>query len=456
MHAKINTKEVIPSAKRLIKSLRDLGYTFSSAISDLIDNSIQAGSTGIYIDIEMKGVNSFIRIADNGYGMTLSQLEEAMRYGSDNDYSLDNNLGKFGLGLKTASFSQCRRFSVATRSMSDRQKIIHSFAWDLAHIEKTNKWEILELDNKIRDFVVQNYLKDNTGTVVLWQYLDRVIEATDDDNKADKIILKLHRELEEHLSMVFHRFLAGEVPDSKIKIYLNDVEIIPWDPFVRNEKKTQELPSKKIPVEIDGIKCTVSLQPYILPNQDDFSSKGAFDKASGPNKWNNQQGFYIYRSNRLIQSGGWSRLRAADEHTKLARIALDFTPHLDDAFKINVAKMKVQIPQQIKDQVDAFVKPVVKHAREIYDKSGKEEKPIKKEHQVTHSPHETTHTSTGVIKESVNPVQLHLFGGNDARSNSGMKWTLKEIQSELEKIAYEEERPIIKKVFKRFADTLKN
>jgi anti-sigma regulatory factor (Ser/Thr protein kinase) len=93
-------REVIPSAKRLIKSLRDLGYTFSSAISDLIDNSIQAGATEIHIDAELKGVNSFIRIADNGYGMTLSQLEEAMRYGAENEYNIVNNLGKFGLGMK--------------------------------------------------------------------------------------------------------------------------------------------------------------------------------------------------------------------------------------------------------------------------------------------------------------------------------------------------------------------
>lgn len=453
MPSQVSSREVIPSAKRLIKSLRDLGYTFSSAVSDLIDNSIQAEATEIYIDIEMKGVNSYIRIADNGYGMTLTQLEEAMRYGSDNEYNVENNLGKFGLGLKTSSFSQCRRFSVATRSMSDRQKIIHSFAWDLAHIEKTNKWEILELDNKTRDFVVQHYLKDNTGTVVLWQYLDRVIEATGDDEKANKIILKLHRELEEHLSMVFHRFLAGEVPNSKIKIYLNDNELTPWDPFVRSEKKLQELSAKKIPLEIDGHKCTVSLQPYILPTQNDFSSKEAFDKASGPNKWNQQQGFYIYRSNRLIQSGGWSRLRAADEHTKLTRIALDFTPRLDDAFKINVAKMKVQIPQQIKEQVEEIIRPVVKASRDIYDKSEKDSKPAAKNNQ------------TVQIPQNINTVQLHNSATDMANtghpdivnhSTTDKKWSLAELQSELEKIADKKERVVINKVFKRFSDSLRN
>jgi len=454
MTPKFNSREVIPSAKRLINSLRDLGYTFSSAVSDLIDNSIQAGATEIYIDIEMKGVNSYLRIADNGYGMTLIQLEEAMRYGSDNDYNVENNLGKFGLGLKTASFSQCRRFSVATRSMSDRQKIIHSFAWDLAHIEKTNKWEILELDNKTRDFVIQNYLKDSTGTVVLWQYLDRVIESANDDEKANKIILKLHRELEEHLSMVFHRFLAGEVPDSKIKIFLNDIELTPWDPFVRCEKNLLELSAKKIPLEVDGHKCTVSLQPYILPSQDNFSSKEAFDRASGPNKWNQQQGFYIYRSNRLIQSGGWSRLRAVDEHTKLARIALDFSPHLDDAFKINVAKMKVQIPQQIKEEVDSFVKQITKTAREIYDKNNKEPKPINKMHQ---SSIIRQHISGG---QSVNTPEDNtlkkVYQSPALNPQLEKKWSLDEIKSELEKIADKKERVVINKVFKRFSDSLKN
>ena len=401
----------------------------------------------------MKGIDSFIRIADNGYGMTRAQLEEAMRYGAENEYNADNNLGKFGLGLKTASFSQCRRFSVATRSVSDRQKIIHSFAWDLAHIDKTNRWEILELDNKTRDFVIQNYLKDNTGTVVLWQYLDRITEKTDDDSKANRIILKLHRELEEHLSMVFHRFMSGEVPDSKIKIYLNDNELIPWDPFVRNQEKTKELPSKKIPLIIDGIKSTVSLQPYILPNQNEFSSKDAFDKASGPNKWNHQQGFYIYRSNRMIQSGGWSRIRSADEHTKLARIALDFTPHLDDAFKINVAKMKVQIPQQIKEEVESYVKFVVKEARDKYDKKDKGL-------QANKASYHSDYTSHGIPSKKMDKVentnQASFSGSNSTIFNSTRRWTLDEIQYELEKIADEDEKIIIRHIFKRFAESLVN
>ena len=85
-------------------------------------------------------------------------------------------------------------------------------------------------------------------------------------------------------------------------------------------------------------------KPFVVPHQADFSSAEAHAAAAGPLRWNRQQGFYVYRADRMIQSGGWSNLRTLDEHSKLARVALSFDPRLDDAFRINVAKMRVQLP----------------------------------------------------------------------------------------------------------------
>jgi len=359
--------EVIPSAKRLIRSLRDMGYDFSQAIADVVDNSIEAEAALVAIDVEFDGDDSWVRIADNGVGMKPEQLREAMRYGAERQYA-DDDLGKFGLGLKTASMSQCQCLSVASRWNPDRADIA-AYSWDLDHIEKTNRWEILPLVREDLGKSIREPLKDTVGTVVLWQRIDRILGYKHPYGEASrKRLSQTCREIESHLGMVFHRFLSGETGGKRLKLLLNGNEIKPWDPFCRAEGKTKPLQTVSIPIEYEGVAGNVLLEPFVLPHQDDFSSSEAFGNATGPANWNQQQGFYIYRAGRMIQSGGWSNLRTVDEHTKLARIAISFAPALDEAFKINVAKMRVQMPSSIRDAIREAVVPVVKLAREIYDR----------------------------------------------------------------------------------------
>lgn len=360
--------EVIPSAKRLIKSLRDMGYDFAQAIADVVDNSIEAKATVVAIDVEFDGDDSWVRISDNGVGMKPDQLREAMRYGAERDYDADD-LGKFGLGLKTASMSQCQCLSVASRWNPDRADIT-AYSWDLAHIERTNRWEILPLDRNGVGPTIRNPLNETTGTVVLWRRLDRILGYKHPFGEAArKRLSQICREIEIHLGMVFHRFLTGEIRGRRFKLLVNGNEVLAWDPFCRTEQKTKSLQSVRVPLEHEGISGEVLFEPFILPHKDDFSSPEVFDRAGGPANWNQQQGFYIYRAGRMIQSGGWSNLRAPDEHTKLARVAVSFSPKLDEAFKINVAKMRVQMPAQIREEVKiGIVAPLVKLAREVYDR----------------------------------------------------------------------------------------
>jgi anti-sigma regulatory factor (Ser/Thr protein kinase) len=360
------TVELIPAARRLMTSLRDMGYEFTTAVADLVDNSVEAGATRVVIDIEFEGENSWVRIADNGAGMTSAALREAMRYGSSRDYA-EEDLGKFGLGLKVASLSQCQRLTVASRTSRSRAEI-GAYCWDLAHIETTNRWELLPVTRRDDSPPVHSLLKESVGTVVLWQKLDRILGYQDPGGEsARRRLAAMCRDVEGHLAMVFHRFLDGEAKGRrKLQILVNGRAIGSWDPFARSEPATKRLDPASIPVRLDHMRGVLLLEPFILPHQSEFSSADSFRRASGPANWNQQQGFYVYRADRLIQSGGWCRIRTLDEHTKLARVALRFSPQLDDAFRVNVSKMRVQLPATMRDLIIEAISPVTKLANDRY------------------------------------------------------------------------------------------
>jgi histidine kinase/DNA gyrase B/HSP90-like ATPase len=363
---------LIPSARRLVESLRDIGYDLPSAIADLIDNSIAAQATEVGVDLAFHGEDSWVRIWDNGTGMPVQVLNEAMRYGTRREYS-DRDLGKFGLGLKTASMSQCRRLTVATRSDPNR-KAVEIRQWDLGYIEERDDWEVLRISPADARPELLEPLRGHPGTVVLWEQLDRVLKYKLPSGLwALDGFARLCRETEDHLAMVFHRFMSSEAKRTlPLKIFVNGNQISPWDPFARSEAHTQKnLPKQTLKLVSDGETHSVTVQPYILPTEVQFSSSLAHKRAEGPRKWNYQQGFYIYRNDRMIQSGGWNRLRAPDEHTKLARIALSFNPDADAAFSLNVSKMQVKLPDQLRSELTALASTYARMADAAYrQKSG--------------------------------------------------------------------------------------
>jgi hypothetical protein len=355
---------VVPSARRLVQSLRDLGYELPDAVADIVDNSIAARATKVWVDVGFEADDSWIRITDNGKGMPGAVLTEAMRFGSETRYDLDD-LGKYGLGLKTASTSQCRRLTVATRHANGPGRTeVRRF--DLDEVIKRNEWDIERLRmDECRPELLEP-LNGHKGTVVMWERLDRVLRFAR-PGAAENWLLRLCREMERHLAMVFHRFLAGEAGRKlPLKIYVNDNPIEPWDPYCRDELKTKEFEPRKLMIESGGETHAIRVEPFILPNKSQFSDVKAFEDAGGPKKWNRQQGFYIYRGDRMIQSGGWNRLRAPDEHTKLARVAVLFERDADDEFDINVSKMRVSLPADLRDEFEKIATDVAKRANEAY------------------------------------------------------------------------------------------
>lgn len=360
----VRVQEIPPAAARTITSFRDIGYDLPRAIADIVDNSISANATNVDVTLSFGGSQSWIRIADNGDGMDAEALLEAMRYGSEREYDYED-LGRFGFGLKTASTSQCQRVTVASRH--DLNHEIEIRCLDLDHIERTNRWEVIVIDTDgAVDHLVEP-IREAPGTVVLWEHLDRVLEYKDPFGVwAQRRMLTFAEEIDQHLAMVFHRFLDGEVAGKHLTISVNDSEVRAWDPFCRDEVDTTELSSSDIRIASSDGLGIVSVRAFVLPPQGKFSSPSAWRQASGPAKWNRQQGLYIYRANRLIQPGGWNRMRTTEEHNKLARIALDFFPDLDTAFSINIMKASVQLPEELREHLKPVIAATVREANNRY------------------------------------------------------------------------------------------
>lgn len=387
----MKTLKTDPGAKRLVESLRNMGYDCATAIADIVDNSISADASEIYIDIIPKQdarLNTLpkqdfhpaaIIIADNGKGMDRDELHEAMRFGTFQKHPL-SDLGKYGLGLKTASLSQCRVLTVTSKakSASGIRPRRHCMRWDIDHVYETNEWELLvpeedELNTWEKE-TLNHEVSGENGTVVIWTNLDGALSLLSSNiiREREKLLAHLIEEVGSHLKMIFHRFMQGSVTGRrKLNIYLCGEPLVPWDPFCRDEK-TEELDIlhlKVISTEADGSKLeeTVTVSPFVLPRQDEFSSDSAWTNASGQKNWNQLQGFYFYRNNRLLQAGGWNRLRTPDEHTKLLRVAVDFPGELDRTFAINITKMRASIPAEIRSDVESNVSAWAKTARARYD-----------------------------------------------------------------------------------------
>jgi hypothetical protein len=363
--------DVAPSAARLTGSLRDIGYDFSTAVADIVDNSIAAGATRVEIMVEYDGAESRVFIADDGRGMSPHAVLEALRFGTRRSYER-GDLGRYGLGLKTASLSQCRVLTVVSRGT---KSVVRTCArsLDLDLIEEWDQWAIV--DPSSTDEMVERarrWLSEGTGTVVLWQNLDRVLpENRPEGGWARRRLETLATRAAEHLGIVFHRFLEGVAGRPQLVITVNGQKVCPWDPFAPDEQSTVELSAQRFEIEAAGATGHVRLRRFVLPSRDRFTSAVEFERLSGPMNWNRQQGLYIYRAERLVQWGGWGGIRGIDEHTKLARAALEFDTDLDSAFNINVAKMRVTLPPPLRQLLEAPVNELCVLADDAYRKTSR-------------------------------------------------------------------------------------
>jgi hypothetical protein len=352
-----------PYAPTLIESTRAIGYSLESAVADIIDNSVAAGASKV--DLFFFPVDEeYIAILDNGNGMTESEVNMAMQYGSKNPLEQrgENDLGRFGLGLKTASLSQSSILTVVTK----QNEVLLARRWDINYVKETGHWTLLVLEEKdIMELPhIENLLEYKTGTLVIWQELDRL--------KAGEIYFEqsLGRKVDlvrEHLALVFHRYLSGESGLKKLSIQINFEKIVPIDPFL-TLKSVQAMDDETLIIK--GKK--ISIRPYILPHISKMTSE-EIKMLGGKEGLRKLQGFYVYRNKRLLVWGTWFRMMRQGEMSKLARIRVDIPNDLDDLWTLDIKKSSAIPPAEVRINLKSVVDRLAEKSKRTWTYRGKKE-----------------------------------------------------------------------------------
>jgi hypothetical protein len=359
MTAKIRTAP--PRATAMLESLRGLGYSTAAALADIVDNSISAGASEVRIEFQWDGPNSRVLILDDGRGMSDPELEGAMRLGERNPLATReaHDLGRFGMGLKTASLSQCRRLTVASVKGGERSCL----RWDLDELaaDPQSEWLLFEGPAEGSERHLSCLEGRTAGTLVLWEKLDRIVTSgyTSDD------FGDLIDNVESHLAMVFHRLLQG--PRARLRLRINNRQVSPWDPFMTGH------PAKpwSSPVAQQGTDSGLVLaQCHVLPHRDRLSND-EFEANAGPAGWTAQQGFYVYRNERLLVAGGWLGLGSSkawnrEEAHRLARIRLDIPNTADADWKLDIRKSTARPPVSLRPWLMALAENTRDRARRVF------------------------------------------------------------------------------------------
>lgn len=345
-----------PNPKSTINSYRSFGYNLSTAIADIIDNSISANANEISILYKWYGQDSFIAIKDNGNGMNKEELVIAMTPGSKDpeDERSEKDLGRFGMGLKTASFSQCKRLTCVSK------KVNYSTikrCWDIDFINDTEEWQLLDY---ISD---SNFLNEintqKSGTLVLWEKLDRIVGKAESNNESVKNAFYQEMEnVQEHLSLVFHKFIESK----RIKIYFQNQEIEAFNPFLLNLNPKPEM---GLTEKFQNVEVTY----FVLPHMSEIG-KEEYDKTGGSLGWFQQQGFYVYRGDRLLVAGDWLGLEKKRDYAKLARISVNFSNSNDFNWNLDIKKSTATPPIEIRRELLRIAKIAIMKSAKIYNWRG--------------------------------------------------------------------------------------
>lgn len=343
-----------PSAAPVIQALRSLGYNAKTAVADLIDNSLDAKASEISLFFDYYGNDGMIRIIDNGIGMNEDQLQLAMNIGSKDPRQNrePEELGRFGMGLKTASFSLGKRLSVLTK----QDGIYYERCWDLDYVSERNEWELF---TKIPDEVRLNIgdIDGRNGTIICIDKLDRFMGAGTDKTIQENSFFTKVRRIHYHLEFIFHSLIES----NKVEIFANGDRVDPWDPFMSSHSSTIE--GEMQVIRINGHR--VKVKYFILPHAS-YLNEQEYKKAGGYKGWRDQQGFYIYRENRLLYYGDWLGMFQKDVSSQLVRIRVDLPNTADIDWQVDIKKSSVIPPDEAKKRLESISKLARRISRDIF------------------------------------------------------------------------------------------
>ena len=357
------TEEHVPPQPHLMESMRAVGYSLEAAIADLVDNSITASASYINISFASEP-EDFVAVLDDGQGMSREVAREAMRLAarSSCEQRSATDLGRFGLGLKTASLSQCRDLTVVTKTQAG----VVAYSWNLDYLVGEGTWSLISLDETEVAHLpcVDRLLALETGTLVLWRELDQLrVHAGESAAGLDDAMTGVR----DHLGLVFHRFIGDT--RNPLTIMLNSRAITAVDPFLSGHRRTQRLPSESF--EIEG--TTVTVQPYTVPR---LSTLSAADRArlQVPGQLRDSQGFYIYRARRLVIWGTWFRILPRQDMAKLSRVQVDIPNSLDHLWALDIKKATAQPPPEVRRRLKKFAERVTVPSKNTLSWQGRKEK----------------------------------------------------------------------------------
>jgi len=398
------TEILPPDPGRMIEGLRDTGYEFNTAVADIIDNSIAAKATVVDVRINMDFRGQVrVSVADNGIGMDRVELLNAMKYGSQRRDD-PASLGKFGLGLKTASTAFCRRLSVLSRPAHDPRPL--QATWDLDHVVDVRNWELL-LPTPDADGLKQleTIAPDHSGTVVLWDKIDRLFPREYKDPAgmpARNALEKIRAALSQHIAMVYQRFLDPQDKRApNVSISLNGDPIEAWDPYCIGES---ELVAKEDqPVELaDGTEATFTVRAFVLPRREEFSNAEAAKLARITN---DRQGIYIYREQRLIHDADWLGMFQKEPHFSLIRVEFSFDHRLDDAFYVDIKKSRILLNEDLWNWMRDEFLPAPRRAAEQRSRKGQRQKVTDK----SKNAHDSSNANIGSKEEDLDTANVRVL-----------------------------------------------
>ena len=367
---------VPPEAETLLEAMRAMGYSVGTALADLIDNSIAARATRVSVTFRDRRIcEPYLAVLDNGQGMSGHDLIEAMRHGSRHSTERrgEHDLGRFGLGMKTASQSQCRALTVISLR-ADTSEIVGA-RWDLDFLKVARDWSLqvfteadfLNDSWQIPDSELRELRESGHGTLVLWQRLDRLTAGLKDDREA---LTNRICETASHLSLVFHRFLEGSAPQ-KIELLLNGKPVLPSDPFLGSSSSVWEIGTEDITVP-DGFggEAIVTVEACVMPSMKKLD-EAQLAQLAGNEGLRKGQGFYVYRAHRLVVWGTWFRMVRQEELTKLARIKVDIPNSLDHLWSLDIRKSAAMPPEVVRERLRSVVDRVKDGAKRVTTFAGR-------------------------------------------------------------------------------------